>query len=56
MSIFNLATSLKYNNKDYQTHFKLATLLEEKYYLESIYGVEKKVVVHFNSEYFILFI
>ena len=42
MSIFNLATSLKFKSKDYQTHFKLAALLEEKSFLESLYGAERK--------------
>jgi hypothetical protein len=44
MAIFNLATSLKFKNKEFQPHFKLAALLEEKSYLESLYGAEKKVL------------
>jgi hypothetical protein len=43
MSIFNLATSLKYKNNDYETHFELALLLEEKFFIECLYGSDKKV-------------
>ena len=43
MSLFNLATSLKHKNRNYETHFRLAMLLEEKELFESIYGKEKEV-------------
>lgn len=43
MSIFTLATALKYKNRDFQLHFKLAKLLEEKLFFENIYGSEKEV-------------
>jgi hypothetical protein len=47
MAIFNLATSLKFSSKDQRSHFKLAALLEEKSFIESLYGFEKKVKVFF---------
>jgi len=43
MSIFTLATALKFKNRDFQLHFKLAKLLEEKLFFENIYGSEKEV-------------
>ncbi len=42
MSLYNLATSLKHKSKDFEVHFKLAALLEEKNFFENVYGKEKK--------------
>jgi hypothetical protein len=54
MSIFNLATSLKFKSSNYQTHFRLGLLLEEKNFYESLYGTEKsdeqKEVLTLNSQ------
>ena len=44
MSIFTLATALRYKTRDFQLHFKLAKLLEEKLFFEDIYGSEKEVI------------
>jgi hypothetical protein len=43
MSIFTLATALKYKNKDFEMHFRLAMLLEEKSFVENIYGSDREV-------------
>ena len=48
MAMFNVASSLKTKNRDYEVHFKLAELLEEKYYFEAIYGMLEKSVRDFD--------
>ncbi len=50
-----MASSIKYRNKDYEVHFKLAALLEEKNFFENIYGKEKKDEV-FHQIFFNLII
>ena len=48
MAMFNVASSLKTKNRDYEVHFKLAQLLEEKYYFEAFYGMLEKSVRDFD--------
>ena len=43
MSIFNLATALKFKYQDFKNHARLALLLEEKEFYENIFHNEKKV-------------
>ena len=43
LSIYNVATAIKFKPKDVQAHLKLAMLLEEKHLFESFYGRQIKV-------------
>lgn len=38
LSIFNMATAIKFKSKDTKNHIKLAMLLEEKNLFENLYG------------------
>jgi hypothetical protein len=49
MSLYNMASSIKHKSKDYDVHFKLAELLEEKNFFENIYGKEKKDEVFIST-------
>ncbi len=49
MSLYNMASSIKHKSKDYDFHFKLAELLEEKNFFENIYGKEKKDEVFIST-------
>ncbi|CAF0731786.1 unnamed protein product [Brachionus calyciflorus] len=41
-SIYEASTAIKFNTKDYNLHFWLAMLLEEKNFFENIYGPEEQ--------------